>query len=783
MCETSTPLPEMLEVASHAPNNLFSLLSKYRVIVPGIQRHYVQGANTVNAIEVRTTFIRDIFTSMHPPQPLCLDFIYGPIDTAGTDAFVPVDGQQRLTTLWLLARYFADLDLDARSRDIVLRQLERFTYEDRVHATRFCHAFTSSKTSPFKRENAPSVSIKKSEWFNPYWTTDTTVAGMLNTLDTIDEIKKKEFKSLSVKDCLNHMCTLLTFQLCVDQFADDIYMKMNARGLTLTQWEKFKGRFSKLLGHDNHNQDTKNDWDVRIEELSDIYYSRVEELMKFYKCSVEKLPDNAFYSLMARIVVYEVSKVGGGGTGDDHNLIDQPCYANIVKLARHRDWKKDLPYVPFDEFINLFKIVRPTEIANSFLATIAYVTATSELSTIPTPYWQEKRTVLQSFFCPENKNESDFSLCIYNYVKAFSAPTSDDYILSLRFMWNILNDVSEGKEPYNRVYGIQKVIEKGCPSLYPEAMTGGGKLAVQFLEEQVKASVYLTGATDEIELMQETEKHMHGRIRLGILNLNNNDASFRKDRLQTLKNLCDKYSSSLTNEPEKRKKIVLMVVAAAPYGLQDNIVLNTDADNLRRLLTTRDDACLQINLIDYVGQKNLNSISLSDIHLNNKCDFAQDCWCKRDWRKSILLLAEGKYGCRADDIWGGTVREHNTHYYYLYKGATVRGAWPINDYRMELISKDSYVGLGEEFSSISANDWVTHGGKYRPECASVADCMIYFYPWSVQIWGRKNENDSYEVIFTLPEDIENSEIVDASCQVDALLSTVYEKIENWSQDS
>jgi len=42
------------------PDNLFALLSRYRVVIPGIQRHYVQGANNPKAESVRKQFIKEI---------------------------------------------------------------------------------------------------------------------------------------------------------------------------------------------------------------------------------------------------------------------------------------------------------------------------------------------------------------------------------------------------------------------------------------------------------------------------------------------------------------------------------------------------------------------------------------------------------------------------------------------------------------------------------------------------------------------------------------------------
>ena len=517
---------EILKSASFDPNNLFSLLNQYRVIVPGIQRHYVQGADTVKAREVRSGFVRNILSHLKENKLLCLDYIYGPINTAGVDAFVPVDGQQRLTTIWLLARYFAD-SLESDKRNVLLRLLGRFTYEGRVHATRFCHAFTSAEISSFVGgEKSPSAAIKKSDWFNPYWETDETVAGMLNTLDTIysvwkDEDKDKAKPLPSAEGCLSYMCESLTFHLCVEQFSDDIYMKMNARGLTLTQWENFKGRFSELLNK-KVNENVSKDWDKRIEELSDAYYL----IMK------EELPDDSFFALMARIIVYE-SMGNISQCKDKSNSIDLSCIKNILKLARHTnaDWKKELPYVPFEEFRSLLESLNPEKIAKSFLNAIAYITTSKEIASIATPYWQGDRKLVHCLFNPRNENDLDFSLCIYEYISVFEKPDFGEFQLALRLMWNILGNVIRGDEDnsYNRVDEIRTIINGAGnnESLYHDNIEVGS-VAVQYLEEKTKASIYSGKNQEDIQLMQSVETRMRGRIRLGILRLNKDDVDFSR---------------------------------------------------------------------------------------------------------------------------------------------------------------------------------------------------------------------------------------------------------------
>jgi hypothetical protein len=79
-----------------------------RIIVPLLQRDFAQGRPS--ARDVRERFLDVLLATLClPPSdetlPLDLDFVYGSPDDRG--AFSPLDGQQRLTTLFLLHWYLS----------------------------------------------------------------------------------------------------------------------------------------------------------------------------------------------------------------------------------------------------------------------------------------------------------------------------------------------------------------------------------------------------------------------------------------------------------------------------------------------------------------------------------------------------------------------------------------------------------------------------------------------------------------------------------------------------
>ena len=73
--------------------------------IPRIQRGYVQGRDDEKGKEIRANFVPKLVDAVFNGKDLSLDFIYGVAgsDGEGRRCLLPLDGQQRLTTLFLLA--------------------------------------------------------------------------------------------------------------------------------------------------------------------------------------------------------------------------------------------------------------------------------------------------------------------------------------------------------------------------------------------------------------------------------------------------------------------------------------------------------------------------------------------------------------------------------------------------------------------------------------------------------------------------------------------------------
>ena len=149
-----------------------------KIVIPLIQRDYAQGRIDKDINRVRSRFLQALYRAV-TGEPITLDFVYGDIDEEGT--MTPLDGQQRLTTLFLLHWYAAKKE---KISDDKYAFLSRFSYETRYSARYFCAELVKFMPS---FETTLSADIKNQAWFTFDWKDDPTISSMLVMLDAIDE--------------------------------------------------------------------------------------------------------------------------------------------------------------------------------------------------------------------------------------------------------------------------------------------------------------------------------------------------------------------------------------------------------------------------------------------------------------------------------------------------------------------------------------------------------------------------------------------------------------------
>src|SRR5690554_2389018 len=156
-----------------ATNNIsfWQLLEKNKISIPIIQRDYAQGREEES--EKREKFLESIVKHLEKHEKLHLDFVYGRVKDG---IFYPIDGQQRLTTLFLIHWYFSikekdKIDVETKSK------LARFVYDTRISSREFCKSIVEEDIKiPDSLGNNKFIDyLKKQFWFRSSWNSDPTI--------------------------------------------------------------------------------------------------------------------------------------------------------------------------------------------------------------------------------------------------------------------------------------------------------------------------------------------------------------------------------------------------------------------------------------------------------------------------------------------------------------------------------------------------------------------------------------------------------------------------------
>ena len=218
-----------------------------QIIIPKIQRPYAQGRLDGVCTYIRNTLLNEMFENFKTDEIFDFNFIYG-IVRPSNDEYVMelLDGQQRMTTLFLVYWYIANCELTEEDKeDKTIRDaLHRFVYETRSTSTLFCHKLASYRID--LSGQTPSKVIRQAKWYFKSFDRDSTITAMLTMLDAIHErYINQDNKALYTKlaNIQFYVKSLGFFNL-----SEELYIKMNARGLQLSPFENFKADLTNYIG-------------------------------------------------------------------------------------------------------------------------------------------------------------------------------------------------------------------------------------------------------------------------------------------------------------------------------------------------------------------------------------------------------------------------------------------------------------------------------------------------------------------------------------------------------
>lgn len=245
--------------------DIFKRLHISEIKIPRIQRDYVQGIDSDRISSIRKNLIEGMVGAVKGGEPLDLNYIYGVVEEK---KFIPLDGQQRLTTLFLFHWYIAlKAALEAKELSNFSYKL---TYEQRDSAREFCEKINDIGCEIKDIPEAPiSHKIESNSKFYSEWINDPTVKGMLNTLCTIEKVINgsnnfdftEAWKSLTGENApISFFFLDLNSSFGVDKKIDPdkLFIKMNSRGLNLSAFENFKANLLDLKVGEPKDEDLKN---------------------------------------------------------------------------------------------------------------------------------------------------------------------------------------------------------------------------------------------------------------------------------------------------------------------------------------------------------------------------------------------------------------------------------------------------------------------------------------------------------------------------------------------
>ena len=351
--------------------------------IPMLQRDYAQGRTDEKTEYIRNKFLEDIRevlenNEIHKKQEkINLDFIYGYVENS---TFVPLDGQQRLTTLYIIHWFIAFKD----QVNFEEKGLQLFTYKTRQSAKEFLKSInTKQNQEKLRRECNSDYSrlvciIRNQPWYNLRWENDPTVKGFLTTLETV------QTKFININFSTIEKEKPITYHfLKIDEWGmgDNLYIKMNSRGKPLSDFENFKASFENIIdGHPSSKvfvNKIDRDWldafwkyslqhnpNIIVEENVEILTKKCDYLLlEFIKKVIEYIYYNKGYEGVFEFNDSTLEKLFDKWDGENEegrekeknedNLIlliqvldkisksDYPCWSNYFNHLFSENWEVD----------------------------------------------------------------------------------------------------------------------------------------------------------------------------------------------------------------------------------------------------------------------------------------------------------------------------------------------------------------------------------------------------------------------------------------------------------
>ena len=620
----------------------WKFLKENEIEIPIIQRDYAQGR--LGEETLRKNFLADLKKAIDAEDnvEMKLDFVYGSTEN---DKLSPLDGQQRLTTLWLLHWYIALRAGKLNDDEDNCQTFSKFTYETRISSREFCQNLCIPEH--FEKFDGSDIVgfIIKQTWFYSAWKQDPTIQSMLRMLggtkinnkkgeDIVDGIE--ELFRDTQQDVFYRYWNLLTktgkivfYQLQLKDFglSDDLYIKMNARGKQLTSFENFKADLIRYIqvSYDEENGawqsllDARNGIPIKLDnDWTDIFWKNK---------SVDNKIDEIYFAFINRFFLNElICQKNDKGSYyftakdiEENNLCFKYLYGNksddseikYDDFAKYEYLSNKIPFNVFDSLQKTLNSFKNEKINDYF------------------PKWVDSKFE----FIPKYENDGISTLeqeervvfaavCRYFEAGEFD---EDSFKQWMRIVWNIVENA--GISDVSSMIGVMRLIDelsKHSHTIYSflaeENKSIQSKAAEEQLAEEIAKAEQIVSCGNDWEnkiIKAENYAFFDGAISFLFTN-GGGDIGWSKFDVKWAN--AQKYFDKKGVSKEYRKNALLLRAVLSRIQIDDDLCFNNESDFWS-------DNVLYDNysVIDEL-------LTMSKIIINQSC--------KEKWIKSPKLLEE-----------------------------------------------------------------------------------------------------------------------------------------------
>ncbi len=222
-----------------------------KVVIPDLQREYCWPSeySDVNGKDLVTHFVSRLLELDDNNRKMGLIYAYEPI----LDNIYLCDGQQRITTLYLLVGYlYHELKKQTGEDDKLLNEahellISKFEEEKDDKEPRLQYSIRES-TLFFLRDLVnqyflgEDVDIKESSWYFSDYDNDPSIHNIIKALEKFEKAVKKD-QMIELLNVVMHRIQFMYFDMKSRSYGEEQYVVINTTGKPLTVSENYKPRF------------------------------------------------------------------------------------------------------------------------------------------------------------------------------------------------------------------------------------------------------------------------------------------------------------------------------------------------------------------------------------------------------------------------------------------------------------------------------------------------------------------------------------------------------------